>query len=61
MIPLCYNPAENPLCHGEFADVWKGKHQDRDVAAKVLRVYRSDDPEQIKRVGRWWWDRRVCI
>ena len=56
MIPLCHNPEENPLCHGEFTDVWKGQHQGRDVAAKVLRVCTIDDLEKIKRVGRWWRD-----
>jgi len=61
MIPLCYNPEENPLCHGEFSDVWKGQHQGRDVAAKVLRVYTIDDPGKIKKVGCWWWDRPECI
>lgn len=50
-IPLCYNPAEDPLCHGGFADVWKGRYQDREVAAKVLRVYSRDDPRPIRRVG----------
>ena len=50
-IPLCYNPEESPLCHGGFADVWKGRHNNRAVAAKVLRVYSKNDPGRIRRVG----------
>ena len=40
------------MCHGGFADVWKGRHQGRDVAAKVLRVY-VNNFEKISRVGCW--------
>ena len=50
-IPLCYDLTEDPLCHGGFADVWKGRHQGRDVAAKVLRVYSKDGFGKAKRVG----------
>ena len=42
LIPLCYDPTSDALCHGGFADVWKGKYQGRDIAAKVLRVYQKD-------------------
>ena len=53
LIPLCYDPTKEPLCHGVFAYVWKGKHQGQDVAAKVLRVYQKDSYiEQTRRVGR---------
>ena len=51
LIPLCYNPIENPQCHGELADVWKGEHKGRKVAAKALRVYNADDLELIRKVG----------
>ena len=51
-IPLCFNPMGSPLCHGGFADVWKGQHHGRDVAAKALKVYLKDDFEEIRRVGR---------
>ena len=50
-IPLCYDPVEDPLCHGGFADVWKGRHQGRDVAAKVLRVYSKDGFGKARKVG----------
>ena len=40
-----------PLCHGGFADVWKGQHHDREVVAKVLRVYQTSDLGQIRKVG----------
>jgi len=41
----------NPECHGGFADVWKGKYHGREVAAKVLRVYSTNDFEKIRKVG----------
>ena len=50
-IPLCYDPAGDPLCHGGFADVWMGRYEGRDVAAKVLRVYLKDGFGKAKRVG----------
>jgi len=43
VIPLCYNPAEDPLCRGGFSDVWKGQLHGRDVAAKALRLIQKDD------------------
>jgi hypothetical protein len=51
-IPLCYNPTETPLCHGGFADVWKGQCDGREVAVKVLKVYRTSNFEKIRKVGR---------
>ena len=32
-------------------DVWKGKHRDRDVAIKVLRVYSDSDLQKIIGLG----------
>ena len=32
--------------------MWKGQHQDLDVAAKVLKVYSSKGLGKVKRVGR---------
>lgn len=52
-IPLDYDPTEHPLCCGGSADVWKGQSHDREVAAKVLRVYSRNDRGEITRVGRW--------
>ncbi|KAF9644327.1 kinase-like protein [Thelephora ganbajun] len=49
VLPLCYNPKENPLYQGEFTDVWKGKYRGREVAARVLRMSSIDDPERIRR------------
>ena len=40
-----------PLCHGGFAEVWKGEHQGREVAVKVLRVYVTSNLVQITKVG----------
>ena len=47
-----YNPAEDPMCHGGFGDVWKGRHQGLEVAVKVLKVYKTGNVEQTRRVGR---------
>lgn len=49
--PLCYDPKEDPLYHGGFADVWKGQHLGRDVAVKVLRLYPKDDLTRTRNVG----------
>ena len=40
------------MCHGGFADVWKGQHQGREVAAKVLRTNSTGDLERIRKVAR---------
>ena len=58
VIPLCYDPTGDPLCHGEFGDVWKGKYNGREVAAKVLRVYQTNDFKRVAKVGSWF---VVCI
>jgi len=50
-IPLCYNRSDIPQYRGGYADVWKGEHQGRPVAAKVLRVYSTSDFDKIRRVG----------
>ena len=51
MIPLCYNPADNALYRSGSADVWKGSHNGREVAAKVLRLQPTGDFKLIHRVG----------
>ena len=51
MIPLCYNQTDPPLYRGGHADVWKGKHNGLEVAAKVLRVYLTSNLEGIRKVG----------
>ena len=50
-IPLCYNRMDAPLYYGGFAEVWKGKHQGREVAVKVLKVYMTSDLVKITKVG----------
>jgi len=37
----------HPLYKGGFADVWKGKWCDRDVAVKVIRMYKTSDLQKI--------------
>ena len=39
------------MSHGGFVDVWKGHHQGREVAAKVLRTNLTSDLERIKKVN----------
>ena len=50
-ISLCYDPNEQPICRGGFADVWKGQYHGREVAAKVLRLRQREDLERVRRVG----------
>jgi hypothetical protein len=50
-VPLCYNRLGTPLYRGGYADVWKGEHQGRSVAVKVLRIYSTSDFDKITRVG----------
>jgi hypothetical protein len=50
-IPLCYDPVDAPLCRGGFADVWKCRYDDREVAVKDLKGYRMNDLEKIRKVG----------
>ena len=49
-IPLCYKPEENPDYKGGLADVWKDQNAGRHVAAKALRVSKSSNLEQIRKV-----------
>ena len=39
-----------PLYHGGFAEIWKGKHQGREVAVKVLKVYKTSNLVKIIKV-----------
>ena len=47
-----YNATEGAMCHGGFGDTWKGRYQGQEVAIKVLKVYRTSDLGQIRKVGR---------
>ena len=50
-IPLCYDRMDAPLYHGGFAEVWKGEHQRREVAVKVLKIYKTSNLVKITKVG----------
>ena len=50
-IPVWYDRMDRALYRGGFADVWKGKYRDRDVAIKVLRTYSTSDLQKIIGVG----------
>ena len=47
-----YNATEGAMCHGGFGDTWKGRYQGQEVAIKVLKVYKTSDLGQIRKVGR---------
>ena len=42
-IRVSYNHASCSAYRGGYADVWKGKHCERDVAVKVIRIYTKTD------------------
>jgi len=52
LIPQCYDRQGTPPAKGGFSEVWKGNHQDRQVAVKVLSIYTSTDLVKVKLVGR---------
>lgn len=55
------------MCRGLFADVWKGRHHDQEVAARVFRVYSTSDVEDIRSVswrgshGYHYIDNLLCL
>ena len=49
-IPLSCDRSKDPLCHGGFADVWKGVSRDLEVAVKVLKSYQCNQ-EQIRKAS----------
>ena len=58
-IPLCYNRTDPPLYRGGFAEVWKGKHQGREVAVKVLKVSEASDLAKVTKVSSQFFEERV--
>jgi len=46
-IPVYYDRTGVALYRGGFADVWKGKHGDQDVAVKVIRVYSNSELQKL--------------
>ena len=50
-IKVHYDPETFPHSRGGFADVWKGKCGDREVAVKVLRTNSKGDIRKIVRVS----------
>jgi len=39
-----------PAASGGFADVWRGTYNGRQVAIKALRIYNTDDLQQVKKL-----------
>ena len=50
-IPVLYDRTGDPSRRGGFADVWRGKHNELEVAVKVLRTYSDTDFGKITGVG----------
>jgi hypothetical protein len=51
-IEVSYDLSDVAYGHGGFADVWKGKYGDREVAVKVLRMYANSNLQEVTRVSR---------
>ena len=51
-VPACYDHNVYPLYKGGFADVWKGEHDGREVAVKVIRTYSRKNLKKIIGVSR---------
>jgi hypothetical protein len=51
VIQVSYDRTGVPPCRGGFSEVWKGVFRDQEVAIKVLKVYLSNDHEQIRKVS----------
>ena len=58
-ISLCHNRMNAPLYHDGFTEAWKGEHQGREVAVKV--VYVTIDPAEITKVGSCILLKSVCL
>ena len=50
-IPLCYDRTGTALYRGGYTDVWKGEHEGREVAVKVLMVYMTSNLGKITQVS----------
>ena len=48
---MWYDQRGGTRYRGGFADVWKGKYRDRDVAIEVLRTYSNSDLQKMIGVG----------
>ena len=42
---------ETPLHRGGYSEVWKGRHEEREVAVKVLKVSLSCNLDEVRRVS----------
>lgn len=52
-IPFYYDNTGYPLEFDGFADVWKGRCHDQEVAVRVQRVNPTSDLIRIVRVSHW--------
>ena len=50
-IELPHNPTDAPAAFGGLGDVWKSEYCGREVAVKVMRMYRRENLESNTRVS----------
>ena len=43
--------SEYPVASGSFGEVWEGIHNDKRIAIKALRVYRTDDVKKVTKAS----------
>ena len=48
-----YDQTTSAMYRGGYADVWKGKYCDQEVAVKVLRTYSSEELRKVIKVSYW--------
>ena len=60
-IPISYDQTSTALYRGRYADVWKGEHNGRDVAVKVIRTYSDNDLQKIVGVSYWSCSLSACL
>ena len=59
--PISSEQTGNALYRGGSADVWKGVHDGRDVAVKVLRTYTSGELLGVIKASCWLCYVPVCL
>ena len=60
-LPLLYDPMENPVERGVFANLRKGQYNGQVVAVMVLNVYERFYLDRIASVGYWHSRLVLCI
>lgn len=50
-VPVHYEQTRDALFRGGYADVYKGKCRDQEVAVKVIRTYSTDELQKVINVS----------